>query len=446
MKNPVDAPAPHVDVDCLNPGESHGQRVTDASVRRMFSALYEEADVNDSIKGFMPCAPLWHLDWTGIDSAFAWISKLRGSTQDPIHHAEGDVWTHVAMVVSEMVSSPEWRSLPDDERLETFAAALLHDVCKPETRAVDEDGHITNRGHSKAGANEARQILWRMGWPLDARERVCAMIRVHQIPFWLLERPVWQANALLVETSLSVPNRLLSVLADADARGRKCVDRQGIVDAVELFRDAARELGCYDEPFGFANDHARFRYFQSPQTRQPGAPIWDDTDSGFTVTVASGLPGMGKSSLIKKATAAGGFLEGQPVVSLDGLREEMDVDPSGNQGRVVQAAKERAREFLRIRRSFVWDGTNVSQQMRSQPVSLAADYGARVRIAYVEVGEAEMRAQNRSRDEWVVDKAVAKMMRRWEMPTLAECHDIDLSGVVYRPRSPRLGHGSAPGR
>lgn len=116
-----------------------------------------------TIQSFLPGPPHWTLDWGGIDLAFPWIRALRGSTQDPVHHAEGDVWTHVAMVAAELVAAPEWR----------------------------------------AGANEARQILRRMGWPVAAWERVCAMIRVHRAPFWLLDREAWERDRILAQTSLS---------------------------------------------------------------------------------------------------------------------------------------------------------------------------------------------------------------------------------------------------
>lgn len=378
---------------------------------------------------FLPAPPLWRLDWDGIDAAYPWIRKLRGSTQDPVHHAEGDVWTHVGMVTAELTSHPEWRASPPGKRLVVFAAALLHDVCKPETRRV-EDGRITNRGHSRMGANEARQILWRMGWPLAEREQVCAIIKVHQAPFWLLERSAWEASRILTETSLSVPNRLLAMLAQADARGRICADWQRIVDAVELFREAARDMGCYDEAFAFANDHARFRYFQDPQSRRPDSLVWDDTDPAFTVTVMSGLPAMGKSTWIRTQTAPGATLAGQAMISLDAMREEMDVDPADNQGQLIQDARERARVLLRGRQPFVWDATNLGRSMRGQTIRLAADYGARIRVAYIEAPERAMLERNASRDgNQVPVQVMARMLRHWEVPTLAECHSLTLGTV-----------------
>lgn len=384
-----------------------------------------------SVEDFMPM-PGGPLDWDAIDAAFDWVRRLRGSTQDPFHHAEGDVWTHVRMVVEELVASPEWAAEGDGDRLTLFAAALLHDVAKPATRREEEGGRITNRGHSRVGAIEARGILWRMGFPFEARERACAIVRAHQTPFWLLEREEWEATRILCDTSLSVPPRLVAIHAAADARGRRCADRQRIEDAVELYREAAAELGCLDGPFPFASDADRFRYFRAPDRRRPDDAVFDTSDPGFAVTVTSGLPGSGKSTWVEAATGRGGVLEGQPVVCLDALRRRMGVDPRDEQGAVVQAAKEEARVLLRQRRSFVWDATNLSREIRGMAIPLFADYGARVRIAYVEAPASEAAARNRAREDVVPEAAVARMMRRWEAPTLAECNERDLA--VEEPR------------
>lgn len=393
-----------------------------------------------SIGAFLPAAPDWRLDWSGIDAAFAWVRAMRGSTQDPIHHAEGDVWVHTRMVVEELLGLPEWRALPERERLITFAAALLHDVAKPQTRE-EIDGRIGNPHHSGIGAKEARRILWEMDLPFRLREQVCAIVAVHQIPFFLVERlgtdRAWQADRALTGTSLAVPNRLLALVAEADARGRISADRDRILDNVALFREMAKDLGCYEGPFPFYNDHARFAYFLDAEQHRPHVALHDTTSSDFTVTIMSGVPGSGKSSWITQATAPGGLLAGQPVVSLDALRREMSIDPADEQGRVIQTAKERAKALLGKRRSFIWDATCLSATMRSQVISTMLDggyrkernagYGARIRISYVESPMAETMRRNREREARVPDAAIERMLRRWEPPSLTECHALVLA-------------------
>lgn len=96
------------------------------------------------IADFMPSAPDWELDWQAVTEAYGWVRAMRGSTQDPVHHAEGDVWIHTRMVVEALVGNAEWRSATYEDKLVTFAAACLHDVMKPATREVAPDGQVKN--------------------------------------------------------------------------------------------------------------------------------------------------------------------------------------------------------------------------------------------------------------------------------------------------------------
>ena len=118
-------------------------------------------------------------------------------------------------------------------------------------------------------------------------------------------------------------------------------------------------------------------------------------------------------------------MPGRPVISLDALRAEMDVDPTDPQGPVIERARELAREHLRRAEAFVWNGTNLSRQMRERPIDLFAAYNARVRIVYVEVPEPVLRRQNRSRSQPVPDGVIDRLLSRWEVPDLTEAHRVD---------------------
>ena len=141
-----------------------------------------------SLLDFCPQAPCWTVDWVGLNERFLWVRNLAGCPQDPVYHAEGDVWVHTRMVCEALAAMPAWRSLPDDERRSLFAAALLHDVAKPACTRTDPDGRITSRGHSRRGAILARQVLWRLGVPFAVREQVAALVRHHQVPYHLVGR------------------------------------------------------------------------------------------------------------------------------------------------------------------------------------------------------------------------------------------------------------------
>lgn len=358
-------------------------------------------------------APGQPVDWAAIDGAYPWIRAMRDVPQDPIHHAEGDVWIHTRMVCEALVALPEWIALDDDARVRVFVAALLHDVAKPHTTVVEPDGRVRSPGHSPRGSMLARRILWSMGWPASRREAITALVRFHQVPYHLMDRQ--DASRIAIRLSQTTHARELALLCEADVRGRTCVELPRQLDNIALFREFCDELGCLDRPYAFASDHARAMYFHRSD-RDPTWAAFDDTRA--TVTVMSGLPGAGKS------TWAQHHAGGAPIIALDRIRDELGVDPEDVQGPVVAAARERARVHLRAGEPFVWDATNLSRSLRSNLVSLCYDYGARVRIVHVEAPEAELRARNRGRERKVPDAVVDRLVDRWEIPERTEAHDV----------------------
>jgi predicted kinase len=372
------------------------------------------SSVDVDVDSFLtPTAPSYAVDWDALDARFEWIRAMKGTAQDPIHHAEGDVWIHTRMVAEAMSRIEAFREADRGARAIAFASALLHDVSKPTCTKVGEDGRVTSKGHSTKGALLARRILWRLGFPFHAREAVVALVRHHQVPFWLLERE--DPFELVARISQTVRCDHLALLAEADARGRTCADQARILDNVALFIEYCKERSCLDTPFEFPSDHARFLWFGGRLKDHTHKPHEDFT---CDVILMSGFPGAGKDRWIAENA------HGLPVVSLDRLRSQLDVDPEDDQGTIVQRAREEARDHLRAGRSFVWNATNLSQRIRARCTRIFADYGARIRIVYVEVPEPTLRAQNRSRPSPVPDHVLTDLLDRWEVPDLTEAHEV----------------------
>lgn len=368
----------------------------------------------------VPVAPDWRVEWDSLHGRFDWVRDMAGTPQDPIHHAEGDVATHTRLVCEAMAGLDAFRALDDEGRLVAFAGALLHDVAKPDCTRTGDDGRVTSHGHSVRGAIAARRILWHLGMPFLLREQITALVRHHQAPFWLLERD--DPRRLVATISQTARCDLLALVAEADARGRTCEDQRRILDNTELFRAYCEELSCLGTPLAFPSAHARFLYLGGRQRDPEHAP-----HEAFRceVVLMSGFPGAGKDTWVAE------HLAGWPVVSLDRLRTELDVDPEDPQGTVVAHAREEAREHLRAGRSFVWNATNLSRRIRAQCTRIFTNYGARIKIVYVEVPEPTLRLQNRARRAQVPEKVLDALLDKWEIPDATEAHD-----VVYAVTSP----------
>jgi predicted kinase len=135
----------------------------------------------------------------------------------------------------------------------------------------------------------------------------------------------------------------------------------------------------------------------------------------------SGLPGSGKDTWLAANRPD------LPVVSLDEVRNELEVEATEDQGEVIQEARERCRENLRLGRSFAFNATNLLRMTRQRWIDLFADYSARIEIVYVEPQMIRILEQNKRRTQPVPEKIIRGLAARIEPPTWTEGHQVILS-------------------
>lgn len=364
----------------------------------------------------IPHTPSFSLNWEEIDAAYEWVRALKDVPQDPIYHAEGDVWIHTRMVLEALVGLPAWQKLGDEAREELFWAALMHDMAKPACTEVQPDGRITSRNHSVKGERMARQYMWEAMAAFTSfaqRERIAKLVRFHGLPLVLWDKR--DGEKMVLRASQHVRMDHLALLAEADVRGRICEDQAGLLERIDYFREYCQERNCYEQPFAFPSDLARFHYFYKDDAHPSYEPF---DDRLLNVTMMVGVPGAGKDHWIRQNCPD------LPVISLDAIRQELGVKPRDNQGRVLQLAKERAKEYLRSQTDFVWNATNIIRSRRRQLLDLAMTYKARVRIVYLEPPYATVFAQNRQREAVVSEKVIRNFISRMDLPEAWEAHEV----------------------
>ena len=112
------------------------------------------------------------------------VEKLIGVNQPPIYHPEGDVFTHVKLMLN---LSKESEICSDFTRRELVYSILLHDISKPETYIEEkqDDGSMRIRfiGHEIKGSEVANEILSRLKVSNKEKDKIVNAIANHMLPF-----------------------------------------------------------------------------------------------------------------------------------------------------------------------------------------------------------------------------------------------------------------------
>jgi predicted kinase len=360
-----------------------------------------------------------HADLVAWAETQPWCQAMAACAQDAQWHAEGDVWTHTQRVLDEVTRLDAWKDLSLEEQTILRWTALLHDAAKPLTTEVDATtGRVSSPRHAIKGEQLARGILRELGCELGLREQIARMVRFHGRPVFLLERddPAHE----VIRLSWLVNNRLLYQFALADNRGRDTDSLSRPEENLHFWKLAAEEAGCFEDRYHFPNDAARFQFYRSDSPDLHYVPY---EDYACTVTMMSGLPGSGKDHWLRDHRA------GLPVVTLDDVRDDLGVDPTDDQGRVVQLARERCREHLRAGVSFAFNATNTLRETRRRWIDLFADYRARIEIVYIEPPLSQILHQNRTRERTVPERVIRRLAQRLEPPNWTECHGLVLGDL-----------------
>ena len=235
-----------------------GERIY-AEVRRLLAPEHPDAAVR-------------LLDGLGVlDVILPEAGPMHGCEQSPFHHL--DVFEHTLQVLdaaADIAAHPEHylpghaerlgRALDEpvgdelDARTALRLAVLFHDIEKPSTRTVSDDGRIGFMGHDAKGAETARRILkrWRAA---TSTIRFCALLVAEhlRLGFMVHDRPLDRRDgyrylrATAPHTRASVVVSLADRFATRGVRARQAYVRAHTETADELLAIVA-ELEDEERP------------------------------------------------------------------------------------------------------------------------------------------------------------------------------------------------------
>jgi len=230
----------------------HASGLAGVAAERVFAELKRIVAAPDPVAGVELTERLG-----AVEVVLPELAALRGVEQSAYHHL--DVHRHTLAVLEETVAlERDPAAVLGGEHGDALAAllaepladeltrgtalrfgALLHDVAKPQTRAVGDDGRVSFFHHDAQGAELARSILARLHASERLRAHVAALTRHHlRLGFLVRARPLTprlEYRYLKACAPVEVDVTLLSVADRLATRGRR--SEQAIAKHLELARE-----------------------------------------------------------------------------------------------------------------------------------------------------------------------------------------------------------------
>jgi poly(A) polymerase len=100
------------------------------------------------------------------------VARLRETVDE--HRRHKDVYAHTLTVLEQAIALE-----PEGPDLVLRLSALLHDIGKPKTKAVDDNGKVSFHHHEVVGADMTRKRLTALRYPKDVVEDVTQLVALH---------------------------------------------------------------------------------------------------------------------------------------------------------------------------------------------------------------------------------------------------------------------------
>lgn len=163
--------------------------------------------------------------------AFLWVTgwihhfpELYGMTrvpQEPEWHPEGSVWQHTKHVTDRMNDICNRDGITGEQKIIRMFGALLHDVGKPLTTFVNDEGRIVSPGHDEAGVELALTFMERICAPKRFHQPVADIVRYHMRH---IANPTAKAARRLAASFSGINKEDWLAIVEADYSGRPPIE------------------------------------------------------------------------------------------------------------------------------------------------------------------------------------------------------------------------------
>lgn len=121
---------------------------------------------------------------------------------------------------------------------------LFHDIGKPQTMTIDEEGISHNKGHAVVGERMTRQILRRLKFDNDTMERVTKIVRYHDMEINLAPGNVRRAVSRVGEDifPLLFAVRYADIMAQSDYHRKEKLDK--LEKLKQLYDEICKNQDC----------------------------------------------------------------------------------------------------------------------------------------------------------------------------------------------------------
>lgn len=391
---------------------------------------------------------------SNLGERYPLFHEFKNTPQDPEWHAEGDVYIHTDMVISETYKLFEENEFTNEEKLILLLAAIFHDICKPmvtKERELQGVNRVIAPKHEEMGISYLYYRFMEEDLDEYVKVHVLDLVGYHQKPKLLVikNKSEWHYKYLTRHTA----GYLFYYHQIADMKGRECSDKELQLSYLEEFKMFCDEYNCFKTTSCIIGElsmllRANFKFNGEDDLKyviykciydlindEYDEPIvayqkyYEQKDDYSNAIILCGLSGSGKSTYTKELLKTMDCT----IISLDEIRKGFKINNTNRKavdGQVLQIATKQFKECMAKNQNVVWDACNIRKDFRSKLISLAHQYNALTTVVLVSTSINDCVENDKGRTDGHLGKEIIlDQLDKFQFP---EFHESNLHTVYAR--------------